>query len=51
MSGIRIVGILIALAGVAAHVYVARRCRPLRWFIVGGAVLELIGVSILAATR
>ncbi|HUW24661.1 MAG TPA: hypothetical protein VMW04_03480 [Patescibacteria group bacterium] len=51
MSWVRVVGVVIAAVGVGVHVYIARRYPPIRWLVTGGAVLEAIGVTVLAATR
>ncbi len=51
MSWQRIVGVVIAAAGVGMHIYVARRYPSVRWLVVGGAVLEAIGVTVLATFR
>lgn len=51
MSGVRIVGVVIAAVGVGVHVYIARRYPSIRWLVAGGAALEAIGVTVLATTR
>ncbi len=47
----RVIGVIIAAAGVGVHIYVARKYPPVRLLVIGGAILEAIGVTILAATR
>jgi hypothetical protein len=47
----RAIGVVIAAVGVGVHVYIARKYPPIRWLVAGGAVLEAIGVTVLAATR
>jgi len=51
MSLVRVVGVVIAAVGVGVHLYVARKYPPVRWLVAGGAVLEAIGLTVVAATR
>jgi hypothetical protein len=51
MIGVRIAGIILVAAGIVVHLYVARRAPRFRVFIVFGAILEAIGVTILATLR
>ncbi len=51
MSWARVVGVIVAVSGVGVHLYIARKYPQVRWLIAGGAILEAIGVTILAVTR
>lgn len=51
MSAVRIAGIILVAVGIAVHLYVARKVPRFRVFIIVGAILEAIGVTILATLR
>lgn len=51
MSGLKIAGVILVGGGLVLHAYVARKAPRFRGYIIAGAVLEAIGVSILAAVR
>ena len=51
MSLLRLLGIALVAVGIGVHVYVARKVPSFRWVIVSAALLEAIGVTILATLR
>jgi len=51
MSLLRLLGFALVGIGIGIHAYVARKVPSFRWVIVSGALLEAIGVTILATQR